>query len=135
MRHFLSCYDTCSTNDPSFIIGCLQVRFSVLIFDHSATTYSALDVTPVIMFFAILEFKPTINNVKEISWKPLKTIIKSIVFVFLADAVVYLLSFYIAIHNYPYIGDESIKVDVRSCASGNLAPSPSPALGSTFSST
>ena len=47
LRHFLSCYDTCSTNDPSFIIGCWQVRFLVLIFDHSATTYSALDLTPV----------------------------------------------------------------------------------------
>ena len=30
-----------------FIIGCCQVRFSVLIFDQSATTYSALYVTPV----------------------------------------------------------------------------------------
>ena len=46
LRPFTSCYHTCSTNDPSFIIGCCQVRFSVLIFDHSATTYSALDVTP-----------------------------------------------------------------------------------------
>ena len=46
--------NTCSTNYPSFIIGFRQVRFSVLIFDHSATTYSALDVTHVWM----LELKP-----------------------------------------------------------------------------
>ena len=48
-RTFISCYDTFSTNDPSFKIGCCQVRFSVLIFDHSATTYRALDVTHVIV--------------------------------------------------------------------------------------
>ena len=47
LRPFLKCYDTSNTNDPSFKIGCCQARFSVLIFDHSATTYSALDVTPV----------------------------------------------------------------------------------------
>ena len=51
LRPFLSCYDTCSTNDPSFKIGCCQVRFLVLIFDHSATTYSALDVTHVMNMF------------------------------------------------------------------------------------
>ena len=39
--------NTCSTNDPSFIVGNCQVRFLVLIFDHSVTTYSALDVTHV----------------------------------------------------------------------------------------
>ena len=32
-----------STYDPSFKIERCQVRFSVLIFHHSATTYSALD--------------------------------------------------------------------------------------------
>ena len=47
LRPFISCYDTCSTNDASFIIGCCQVRFSVLISDQSANTYSALDVTHV----------------------------------------------------------------------------------------
>ena len=49
LRPLISCYDTFSTNDPSFIIGCCQVRFSVLTFDHSATTYSALDVTHVMV--------------------------------------------------------------------------------------
>ena len=34
LRSFLRCYDTCSTNDPSFKIGCCQVRFSVLIFEQ-----------------------------------------------------------------------------------------------------
>ena len=47
LRPFTSRYHTCSTKDPSFKIGCCQVRFSVLIADHSATTYSALDVTHV----------------------------------------------------------------------------------------
>ena len=45
LRPFTRCYHTCSTNDPSFTIGNCQVRFFVLIFDHSVTTYSALDVT------------------------------------------------------------------------------------------
>ena len=45
LKLFTSCYHTCSTIGPSFIIVCCQVRFSVLIFDHSATTYSTQDVT------------------------------------------------------------------------------------------
>ena len=47
LRLFISCYHTCSTNDPSFIIGSCQVRFLQLIYDHSVTTYSALDGTHV----------------------------------------------------------------------------------------
>ena len=43
LEPFTSCYHTCNTNDPSFVIGSCQVRFVVVIFDHSATTYSALD--------------------------------------------------------------------------------------------
>ena len=38
---------TCNTNDPSFVIGSCQSRFLVLIYDHSVTTYIALDVTHV----------------------------------------------------------------------------------------
>ena len=38
---FTSCYHTCNTNDPSFVIGSCQVRFLDLIFDHSIITYSA----------------------------------------------------------------------------------------------
>ena len=45
--HFTSCYHTCNTNDPSFVIGSCQVRCLVLIFNHSVTTYSALDGTHV----------------------------------------------------------------------------------------
>ena len=40
-----SCYHTFNTNDPSFVIGSCQVIFLVLTFDHSVTTYSALDET------------------------------------------------------------------------------------------
>ena len=47
LRPFTSCYHTCSTNDPSFTIGNCQVRFLVLISNHSVTTYSALGVTHV----------------------------------------------------------------------------------------
>ena len=43
---FTSCYHTCKT-DPSFVIGSCQVRFVVLIFDHSGTSYSALNGTHV----------------------------------------------------------------------------------------
>ena len=41
-RPFSTWEHTCSTNDPSFEIEIGQVRFLVLIFDHSVTTYSAL---------------------------------------------------------------------------------------------
>ena len=44
---FISCYHTCNSNDRSFVIGSCQVRFLVLISDHSVTTYSALDGTHV----------------------------------------------------------------------------------------
>ena len=47
LRPFTSCYHTCNTKDPSFVIGCCQVRFLVLVFDHSVTTYSALNGTHV----------------------------------------------------------------------------------------
>ena len=47
LRHFTSCYHTCSTNSPSFVFVSCQVRFLVYISDHSVTTYSALDVTHV----------------------------------------------------------------------------------------
>ena len=45
---FTNCYHTCNTNDPSFVIGGCEVRFVVLVFDHSVTTYSALDGTHVL---------------------------------------------------------------------------------------
>ena len=45
LRPFTNCYHTCSTNEPSFVMGSCQVRFLVLIFDYSAITYSALDGT------------------------------------------------------------------------------------------
>ena len=44
---FTSCCHTCNTSDPNFVIGSCQVIFLVLIFDHSVTTYSALDGTHV----------------------------------------------------------------------------------------
>ena len=47
MRPFTSCKHTCSTDDPSFIIESCQVRFQVLIYNNSVTTYTALDEIPV----------------------------------------------------------------------------------------
>ena len=47
LRPFSSCYYTCSTNVPSFVIGSCQFRFLVFILDHLVTTYSAMDGTQV----------------------------------------------------------------------------------------
>ena len=44
LRAFTSCYHICSTNDLSFVIGCCQVIFLVLIFKHLVTILSSVDI-------------------------------------------------------------------------------------------
>ena len=81
-------------------------------------------VVRVILFFVFQEYKPIKNRLEEIEWRKLlkgkniQSSIKSIPLLFFLDFIVYVLAFYMAIHNFSNVsidGENYFDVDVRTC--------------------